>query len=143
MALISQKFTATITDDRDPTTIQEVNFTDDAYSNYSVTSITLSPFNSSSHNDWKTVSTTTLFDASAFTQAGYIIVKTDTPIYVWFGKEPERDGSGAIDEVTSPKTVISRCLILSGGLTKLYAINPSKNTDTPPVTAHIKVTIVY
>lgn len=146
MALITQKFTATVTDEADPTTVQEINFTDDAYQNYSVIATSLAPFNHVTYATWLNAPETLIFDATSLaTQAGYVIIKTDNPIYLWVGRAPARtaDPGTPIDETVTPKLVASRCFIVSGGVTKVYALNPSKDNDTPPLTAHIKTTIVY
>lgn len=145
MAVITQKFNATITDEIDPTTTQEINFTDDSHTNYSVSSITLAPYDHTIYSSWKAVPESTLLDVSSYpppSVASYLIIKTNNPIYIWTGRAPERV-SGEIDESVTPKLVVSRCLILSGAVNKIYAINPSADNSTPPLTAHIKITYVY
>ena len=146
MALISQKLTVTITDENDPTTTQVIDFTDDAYENYWVMAASMDPFDHTAYASWLNAPAQLIFDATASTQAGYVVIKTDNPIYVWFGRTPARIGADPddpIDETVTPKITVSNCLVVSGGVTKVYAIIPSKDDDAPPLTAHVKTTIVY
>lgn len=142
MALINQKFLSTVKDQNDPITTVELNFLEDGFNNYSMSSFTLPPFTvTSTITSWKDLTETVLLNLT--NGAGYIIIKTDTPIYAWINQAPIRDGNSRIDPTVFPPILIKNCFILHGNIKSVYAINPSSNEDTPPLTANIKVLYVY
>jgi len=149
MGLVNQKYSITITDDfaTDPVITQVVNFTESAYDNCDSKTVKIL---AGAEATWQEETPTLLFDYSTSVvpqNAKYVMLVTDTPIYLWAGKIPEIV-DGSIVETNFPKTIVKNFLALSGSTPKIYAVNPSRGATAPtpdlhPVDAHIKMVLVY
>lgn len=152
MGLINNKFTYTFTDDdsTDPVITETVNFTDDSGDNYTSTRHKIEAGEAETWQEEPLASEVSLFDLSTLStpqRAKYIVIQTTSPIYVWFGKHPDRDGSDDIDTTASPEVRIDKLMVLAGPTTtgatmKMYAINPSRAEDSN-LTATVNVMFVY
>ena len=146
MAIVVNKFRFTVTDDTasDPTIDEEINFTDNSGDTYATIVKTLT---AGDEDTWEEETATALMDLSVEAErAKYLVITTNYPIYVWFGRTPEV-AAGSIDTAVSPETRIDRLLVLAGPVTtgsvlKIYAVNPSRADDTN-LDAKVKITYVY
>ena len=143
--LISNKFLGTVTDETDPETKIESNFTENSYENYATATVTITPGSATS---WVDDTESTVIDlSSAGRLARYIVLKSNAPAYLWLGRQPVRDIDGHIIENISaggfPKTGLNRLMVLDGSTDRIYAINPSRTTDPTPLTVKIRVVYVY
>lgn len=152
MGLINSKFTFTFTDDEatDPVVTETVNFTDDSGDNYTSTRHKIPAGAETTWVETASGDEVLLFDLSTLPspqKAKYLVIQTINPIYVWFGKHPDRDITGNIDTTASPEIRIDKLMVVSGpantGVTsKVYAINPSRAEDSN-LTATVNVTYIY
>lgn len=152
MGLVNNKFTFTFTDDdsSDPVVTETVNFTDNSGDNYTSTRHKIPAGSALTWQEEPLASEVTLLDLSTLSvpqKAKYLIIQTQNPMYIWFGKHPDRDIDGNIDTTASPETRVDKLLVIAGPastgvISKIYAINPSRAADSNlEVTAN--VTFVY
>ena len=73
-------------------------------------------------------------------RARYLVIETNSPVYLWF----ENDPTVAVGSpIVAVPICVERMMMIEGPLTgsiqKIWAVNPSRTTDPNPVTVELKM----
>jgi len=144
MAIVNHKYHVTFTEDTDtyPSVDREINFSDSSSSVDDKDRIFITP---GSGDTWNLDTPIKIFDSSESIsgiapngrRARYLLIEVTSPVYLWFENDP------GTPPITSIPVRVERMMVIEGPpvgcVQKIWAINPSRTSDTNPVTVEIKL----
>lgn len=144
MSLVNHKYHVTFTEATEtyPAVDREINFTDNSSTVDDKDKVFLPP---GSNSSWTADTPSLILDVSTVIptiaphgrKVKYLLIETDNPVYLWFGDDPT-----AAPITATPICVSTMMMIqspISGAFQKIWAVNPSRTTDTEPKTVSMKL----
>jgi len=144
MAIVNHKFRVTFTEDADSNASvdREINFTDQSTSTDDKDRKYIAPGSAAAWTGDTPLKILDVSDVIATVapygrKTKYLLIETTTPIYLWFEDDP------TASPITASPITVERMMMVEaptgGGVQKIWAVNPSRDTDPTPVTAEIRL----